>query len=272
MCEKKKLLAVGGDLRQLYCAARLSQNFDVYITGFEGDIPSFPKLTPADCSMVGFFDFAVLPINFFSKNILSTNELIKMMKPNGLIIGGKLPENSPDYRFFADYSEREDFKIANAVPSAEGAAEIALKELKSTINSQKVLIVGYGRIGKSLANILRGFGADITVLVHSFESECRAKADGLKVCREVSGGFSLIFNTAPHLIFDRCTLEKLNADTLIIDLASDLGGVDFECAESLGIKAIHALGLPAKTAPATAGEIVAETVLKIISERSYCNE
>ena len=270
MCEKKKLLAVGGDLRQLYCADRLSQYFDVYITGFDGDITSFSNLRAVCDSEKSFFDYAVLPINFFRKNTLSASDLQKMIKPNGLIMGGKLPKNSDISIPYADYSEREEFKIANAVPSAEGAVRIALNELKTTINSRKALVVGYGRIGKSLVNILRGFGADITVLVHSPESECRAKADGLKICREVSSGFNLIFNTAPHLIFDRCNLEKLNAETLIIDLASDLGGVDFESAEKLGIKAIHALGLPAFT-PVTSGKIVAESVLNIISERSGQN-
>ena len=38
-------------------------------------------------------------------------------------------------------------------------------------------------------------------------------------------------------------------------------GVDFEAAAALGIPTIQALSLPAKTAPVTAGEIVAETVL-----------
>ena len=69
------------------------------------------------------------------------------------------------------------------------------------------------------------------------------------------------------LIFDRKILEKLGTETILIDLASKPGGVDFKSAGEIGIKAIWALGLPGKTAPVTAGEIIAETVENIIKER-----
>ena len=61
-------------------------------------------------------------------------------------------------------------------------------------------------------------------------------------------------------------LEKFGEKTLFIDLASKPGGIDFDAAAELGIKAIWALGLPGKTAPVTAGEIIAETVIDIITE------
>ncbi|MBR5405319.1 MAG: hypothetical protein IK107_03405 [Oscillospiraceae bacterium] len=44
-------------------------------------------------------------------------------------------------------------------------------------------------------------------------------------------------------------------------------GVDFEAAAAQGIRVIHALSLPGKTVPETAGEIVAQTVLEILAER-----
>lgn len=44
------------------------------------------------------------------------------------------------------------------------------------------------------------------------------------------------------------------------------GGVDFSAARRAPRKAIHALSLPGKVAPATAGEAVAETVLNLLKE------
>ena len=41
-------------------------------------------------------------------------------------------------------------------------------------------------------------------------------------------------------------------------------GVDFGAAEERGIRAIHALALPGKTAPETAGEIVAQSVREML--------
>ena len=43
-------------------------------------------------------------------------------------------------------------------------------------------------------------------------------------------------------------------------------GVDFEAAAACGIQTIWALSLPGKTAPVTAGEIVADTVEEMLTE------
>jgi dipicolinate synthase subunit A len=54
--------------------------------------------------------------------------------------------------------------------------------------------------------------------------------------------------------------------TLLIDLASAPGGVDIVAAKKHGLAVTHALSLPSKTAPASAGEIIAESILNIIEE------
>lgn len=61
--------------------------------------------------------------------------------------------------------------------------------------------------------------------------------------------------------------EKLPRGALVIDLASLPGGTDFDAAEALGIRAEHALALPGKCAPDTAGALIAQTVLTILQER-----
>ena len=74
------------------------------------------------------------------------------------------------------------------------------------------------------------------------------------------------------MVFDRTMLEKSGRDTLFIDLASRPGGIDFEAAAELGRKAVWALGIPGKTAPVTAGEIVADTIAGILAERGAGDE
>ena len=78
--------------------------------------------------------------------------------------------------------------------------------------------------------------------------------------------FDIIFNTIPSLILDDEILTKVKKDALIIDLASKPGGVDLAEAERLNIKTIHALGLPGKTAPVTAGEIIAESIIDTLKK------
>ena len=76
----------------------------------------------------------------------------------------------------------------------------------------------------------------------------------------------LIFNTVPFQILDKSTLILLNRNTLIIDLASAPGGVDYDIAKKLGIKAILASALPGKVAPNTAAEYLENFVYKVISK------
>ena len=66
--------------------------------------------------------------------------------------------------------------------------------------------------------------------------------------------------------FTRAMLQKLPSEALVLDLASRPGGTDFAAAAELGIRAEHALALPGKCAPRTAGTLIAQTVLAMIEE------
>lgn len=276
------ILIAGGDLRQLYCAARLAREYDTAVIGFDSNtIPEELSLPAADSSRS--YDFAVLPVPPLDGegNIsapccsapLYTSTAAKMLSPGGCILAGRvnseLHQRFPD-REILDYLLREELNLKNAVPTAEGAVQIALGELPVTLSGLDVLIVGMGRIGTALAEILKGFGAHITAAVRDGKGAAKARLHGIGSVpvKKISGGYGLVFNTAPQLIFGRELLSRFGRDTLFIDLSSKPGGIDPEAAAEAGVRVIWALGLPGKTAPATAGEIIAETVSSIIKERS----
>ena len=169
-------------------------------------------------------------------------------------------------------SIEEAFSLKNAISTAEGAILQALQELPVTLSGLPVLIVGMGRIGTALANILKGFGADITAAVRNGRGAAKAALLGVKAIStdDITGNFSLVFNTAPNLIFTEELIADFPENTIFIDLASKPGGFDFKGAEAMGRKVIHALGLPAKKAPVTAGYDVADTIIDIINERGKC--
>ena len=52
----------------------------------------------------------------------------------------------------------------------------------------------------------------------------------------------------------------MRSDTLILDMASEPGGVDYKAAEELGITAVLLPGLPGKYAPASSAEILADKI------------
>lgn len=281
---KQKILIAGGDLRQIYCARSLADEYDAYITGFSQKyLPSDADLKYAELSEAsGIYDAAVLPVPPLDENgrlntpcseeMISAEKIARLVKPNGLVFAGKVSSKLCEIfngMEICDYMEREELSLLNAVPTAEGAVQIALEELPVTLSGLSVLIVGCGRIGTALIGILRGFGADVTVSVRNAEGAARARILGAKACRtsEIKNNFGLVFNTVPSMIFDKKLLEKFSRDTLFIDLASKPGGIDFEAAAELGIRAVWALGLPGKTAPITSGEMLAETVSGILAAK-----
>lgn len=131
--------------------------------------------------------------------------------------------------------------------------------------------MGYGRIGKILSRMLHGLGANVWVEARKYADLAMIEGHGyeplsLGELKNVIGEFDIIFNTVPSLILDEALLKRVHPDTLIIDLASKPGGVDFESAKLMGIKVIWALSLPGKISPVTSGIIIKDTIMNIINE------
>jgi len=77
-----------------------------------------------------------------------------------------------------------------------------------------------------------------------------------------------IFNTVPQLILTAEVIAQMPQSAFILDLASKPGGTDFRYAERRGIKALLAPGLPGIVAPKTAGQIMAQTLSRLIAEQT----
>jgi dipicolinate synthase subunit A len=76
--------------------------------------------------------------------------------------------------------------------------------------------------------------------------------------------YDLVINTVPAPVLGRAELTAMKEGAPVIDLASRPGGVDFSAASALGVKAIHALALPGKEAPVTAGRDLRDTVYHLL--------
>ncbi|MDD6644505.1 MAG: dipicolinate synthase subunit DpsA [Oscillospiraceae bacterium] len=270
---------LGGDKRSFYLAKALKDD------GYKVRLWGFDKLGAMDCEIASALDsdIIILPVIPFSEdeNVVSPysngnlnlKEYEDTLKDKIIFTGIKekfLSAFPSLENRVSSYSDREEFAVKNAVPTAEGAIEQALKHSDITINGSKVLVCGYGRIGKVLSEMLRGMGADVTVSARKQSDLAWIKLNGFAGIKtgdftEIKS-YNFIFNTIPSLILSEDILRELSKDTLIIDLASLPGGVDFAYAEKCGIKAIHALSLPGKIAPKSAGEIIESTILNILKE------
>lgn len=270
---------LGGDLRNYYLAKALKNDgYNVKLCGFE-------KLSNMSCEVASALDsdILVLPIIPFNKekkinspysqkpvDLDGYEEKIadkKVFTGNREIFLSEFPGMESKT---SSYSDREEFSVKNAVPTAEGAIEQAISNSDFTINGSKVLVCGYGRIGKVLSEMLRGMGSEVTVSARKSSDLAWIKLNGFQGvntgCFSELEKYDLIFNTVPSMVFDEEKLLCIKKGALIIDLASKPGGVDFEKARKLGIKTIHALSLPGKVAPKSAGEIIESTILSILKE------
>ena len=296
MQSKSKIGILGGDSRQLAVGAMFADNgFECAIWGCDASISSSMSKGMVKCvdwkCAVSSADAIILPWPLTTdgvrlncgKNtenreiyIPRITEIIQHTDRSCVLFGGKVPISVKRFADehnirLVDYYEFEDFQIKNAVPTAEGAIGIAIKELDVTLAGAKAAIVGYGRIGRTLSQRLVSLGCIVTCIARSRKDLAWAECDGCSALhltgfKSKPESFDIIFNTAPHIIFDEGILKKLSRETLIVDLASQNGGVDSTAAEKYGIKVIKALSLPGKTSPITAGKIIYETVMSVLGE------
>ena len=118
---------------------------------------------------------------------------------------------------------------ANALPTSEGAIQLAMEELPITLHGARVLVIGCGRLGKVLVQQLKGLGAHVSVAARRFDQLAWAGVWGCGMERsdQLRGwlcGYDLIINTVPAQVLGREELSDVKPGCLVIDLASKPGG------------------------------------------------
>lgn len=224
-------------------------------------------------------DYLFCPIPFTRDNIyvnetdIKIDEIIKLTR-NKILITGSLNEkiiskfNEKEIKYI-DILSYEEFSILNAEATSEGALKKVIEMSKKTINDSVVLILGFGRIGKSLANNFRGFTSKIYVEARKEKDIALIKTMGynevdLNDLDNVVDKADIIINTIPALILDKKRLDALKKDVCILDLASAPGGVDFEYARKLNLNVCWYLGIPSKDFPLSAAMYIKSTTDKIL--------
>ena len=280
----KSFGVLGGDERMRYLAASIaSDGYRVYTCGLE-------KLPPCEGTEVVSVellaeksDVVLLPVPVsadgrtlnapFSTAVFALNDAFASLFRNKLVYGGmlqKLYASSSIWQEIGpeDCLRREELAVGNAIPTAEGALGVAIREYPGTVNGAKCLVTGFGRIGKNLALLLRGMGAKVSVVARKKEDLMLMRAFGVQplTYRDISERYDLIFNTVPACVLDARLLRRQSRDTLIVELASAPGGVDRNAAADCGIQVIDAPSLPGKTAPKTAAEYIKEAVYNMLEE------
>ncbi len=278
---------VGGDMRQAKLAELLADDgHTVHTFGLE-KLGELPGAEGEDClDGIALADCVVLPLPAAGEGSLLNAplaagyhplaEILNALRPGqvlcaGMVSGALTDMASERGLLLHDYFRREELAVANAVPTVEGAVQIAMEELPITLHRARALVIGYGRLGKLLAHRLSALGARVSVAARKYVDLAWIEAFGYGVehTGQLEGwlcGYDLVINTVPARILGEEALADLRPGCLVIDLASKPGGVDFEAAARLGVKVIWALSLPGKVAPITAGQSIKSTIYNILHE------
>ena len=282
---------IGGDLRIIKLAKMLADEGNtIYTFGLEKaeelkgheNIIFTEKLSKAILEdvevVIGPIPFSSNGINInapFSNTEISIRELVHYLNAKILIAGSIMPEvysmATDEYIEIIDIMKREELAVLNTISTAEGAIEIAISNTNKIIHGSKVLILGFGRIGKVLARKMAGLSAKVTCAARKDEDLAWIRAYGhnetnINTLGENLGDFDIIINTVPHLILNKERLQYVKEDCLLIDLASNPGEIDKKETKARNLNLIWALALPGKVAPVTTAEFIKDTIYNILKE------
>ena len=198
----------------------------------------------------------LLPVpSFASPGILKggrpLHDILKNLGAQVAIIGGYLP---PLPYQTADLLKDEYYLTENAAITAHCALKRLLQSYPGTLQRKQVLVIGWGRIGKHLASLLRSRGADVTVAARKEADQYALRRQQYCTTDLKSWDlmqYTIIINTAPTPLMHQ---DEASEDAILMDLASTRG--------ILGDRVDHALALPGKDAPEESGELIAKTALR----------
>ncbi len=291
------LTVLGGDARQAAVACRLAERVctvRMFATG-EGSVPTNVGLPVCACHSLweawsgSRVMILPLPVTRDGETVwcplapdcaVSLRELARAVgyvagdHARPLIFGGRVP---PAWRealeaaggVVFDYFDREDVQVRNAYITAEGAVMTAMELMDITLQAAPVAVLGYGRIGQLLTRILLALGGKVTVFARRPESRAWALADGANAVDTVEladavENYAAVFNTVPAHLLNEKVVGNMDKKAVVIDLASSPGGLTPEAERMASARGwprvVHALSLPGRYAPVTAGEVIADGI------------
>jgi len=182
--------------------------------------------------------------------------LLAQLPKNITVIGGNLVHPSLKEYHTIDLLQDAHYLAANARITAYCALSLAMQHLSCTPDSISFLVIGWGRIGKCLTQLLQALDTDITVAARKETDRATLASLGINAISTDGiqpSKYGVIFNTAPEMLLPHC-----DGNALKIDLASKPG--------IGGNEVIWARGLPNKLAPESSGRLIADVVTSYLSE------
>lgn len=170
------------------------------------------------------------------------------------LCGGNIDPSGFEKQHIVDFLKDPFYLADNAAITAQCAVSLLNEHLPDLFNS-RILILGWGRIGKCLGKLLQQIGANVTIAARKESDLAMIHALGYQAApiQEIPHEvrcYDAILNTVPEMV-----LPDLEFGGIAIELASKPG--------MSGPNIISARGLPGKMAPKKSGELIARTFIRL---------
>lgn len=209
-----------------------------------------------------------VPTHIYAPNVLIEVNTLSTVEDGAQIFCGRVAKdaellaNSRDITLFS-YNQSEQFQAVNSRLTAEGTLQIIIERSKRSVADCYVFILGFGRTGAAVANILGKL--DVAFDVASTSSVRPAHAFAKRVLAMNNFNFSpydVVINTVPSPIISDKELLSMKDDCVYIDLASK-SAINLDYARYLSIDADIYPALPAKTCPYSAAKAMFEYIEEV---------
>lgn len=187
-------------------------------------------------------------------DVPTKNTDFSKIPPKTVIIGGNLDGIPADYSK-VDLLRDAQYVSENAALTADCALRLLGQHLPVAFQDCPILVIGWGRIGKCLALLLKHMGAKVSVAARKPSDLGMLTALGynaVEIGMVDANCYRAILNTAPAPVLGT------GGNCIKIDLASQLG--------MAGDDVIWARGLPGKMLPESSGALIARAVLRYLKE------
>lgn len=269
------LAILSGDNRQLFAKEYLnSHNYKAFIkTNFD-----FNEDSIIVCNTPFVKNEKYINCDFYSSFPIDT--FLGLLKPGQIVFGGSIPkriveEGKNKGVIFIDVLDDDDVVWNNAALTAEGLVAKIIFNTDFALNGSNVLILGFGKCGTNAASRLNAFNCNVTIYDHTPVHLSQAQSYGYEILEfsdfnKVLENFDIVVNTVSSEIFTDFHMSLLKKNCVLFEIASKPYGLKEELAKKYNLSLITSPGLPGVTAPKSAGELIAKSIISYL-ERTGIN-
>lgn len=199
----------------------------------------------------------LLPVPSFTNGDEYLAHLLTQLPDDVIITGGNLHSPLLEGYRYVDFLQDPYYLADNAAITASCAIQILEQQLKAELKGKRILVIGWGRIGKCLCPLLRQKEAFVSAVARRVSDLAIIHASGYESIplSEAAGEtkhFDIILNTVPVLLFPQIETKP---DCIKMELASKPG--------MTGPQIYDGRGLPGKISPKRSGELIAKTFIRL---------